>query len=404
MGATVTCSKRVGVFQNDDGQTMYVLFESTYEKNCYPHVPHESASTFGDIHAVMARIFAWASNCEGGMLQGKGGWIKPESYIDGWLNALADPVPLSPEQIVDIKIGGGLYSLPKDLEPQIIEAIKFDGEACSILSVGGTISRRIGSKTVCAIMALGIQAWRVDLKCRVDDSIDVRGLQYAPDERKFTGEVPVVASFAALDKSFLTKSGSQWIGIGQDWQAIAKYIEGLAETVIEYPGNARRLIKAYRESLKSAPALRDSAELVFHKSGEAEYDWDEKTLSSVASKLGRALPFAISVGEFMAAIDAAEDRQMLIYEVDRLLMQGLVHIVLPNGEADLSPAEMQAPAPALKAAKPKAGLKLVVGKQTFELVRPAGPRKGWVAKCIESGNLYRLMAKQVTEALHGLAA
>ncbi len=92
MGATVTVGKKVAAFKANNGKVGYVLFEETYEKNCYPHTPHWSCVGLGYLDDVMTRIFARASSCEGGSLQGRGGYITPEGYISGWLNELAEPL------------------------------------------------------------------------------------------------------------------------------------------------------------------------------------------------------------------------------------------------------------------------------------------------------------------------
>ena len=44
MGATVTCGVLAGAFAHSTGQTFYVLFENTYETNCYPHTHRGVAS------------------------------------------------------------------------------------------------------------------------------------------------------------------------------------------------------------------------------------------------------------------------------------------------------------------------------------------------------------------------
>jgi hypothetical protein len=94
MGATVTCKKLVAAFAGA-GRVFYVLFEQTYEKNCYPHTPGWSCTYCGGIDGALRRIFRYASSCEGGMLQNRSGWITPEGYIAGWMKEMASPVRMS---------------------------------------------------------------------------------------------------------------------------------------------------------------------------------------------------------------------------------------------------------------------------------------------------------------------
>ena len=39
MGSTVSTNKLAAAFKTNSGKTMYVLFEETYESNCYPRTP-----------------------------------------------------------------------------------------------------------------------------------------------------------------------------------------------------------------------------------------------------------------------------------------------------------------------------------------------------------------------------
>lgn len=89
MGATVTTGKASRAFQKD-GKTIYILSESTYEKNCYPHTPRWNVIAFGDYETVLTRVFSHAAACDGGMLQGKSGWITSAGYIKGWRDAIAN--------------------------------------------------------------------------------------------------------------------------------------------------------------------------------------------------------------------------------------------------------------------------------------------------------------------------
>ena len=56
MGATVTTRKKVFA-KEVGGQVFYWLVEWTYEKNCYPHVAHESCVAFGRAEKVFPRMF-----------------------------------------------------------------------------------------------------------------------------------------------------------------------------------------------------------------------------------------------------------------------------------------------------------------------------------------------------------
>ncbi len=120
MGATVTTGKRATAFRAPSGTIIYVLFEATYEKNCHPHTPHWGCCAIGDIAAVMERIFAYGSNSEGGMLQGRSGRITPEGYIRGWLQELSAPIEFS-DRTIQIQRGKG--SLYDPIPPEALAAV-----------------------------------------------------------------------------------------------------------------------------------------------------------------------------------------------------------------------------------------------------------------------------------------
>lgn len=112
MGATVTTRKKVFA-KEVGGQVFYWLVEWTYEKNCYPHVAHESCVAFGRAEKVFPRMFGMASNCEGGMLQSPSGRISPEGYIRDWLKKMSNPEVVVDKEVV-LSVGQGWSTPIKD--------------------------------------------------------------------------------------------------------------------------------------------------------------------------------------------------------------------------------------------------------------------------------------------------
>ncbi|MBU3625821.1 hypothetical protein ICN48_06190 [Polynucleobacter sp. JS-Safj-400b-B2] len=90
MGATVTVGKKAHAYLSNEGIPVFILEEQTYEKNCYPHTPKWSVVAFGTYQDVMRHVFRYASATDGGMLQGRSGWIGSEGYIKGWRDAIAN--------------------------------------------------------------------------------------------------------------------------------------------------------------------------------------------------------------------------------------------------------------------------------------------------------------------------
>ena len=104
MGATVTCQKAVAAFKSPGGIPIHVLFESTYEKNVTPHTPSWGCCWVGRIEGALKRIFGYAADCEGGMLQTRRGVTTPESYITDWMCSLGAPAAM-PDQSVRLLCG-----------------------------------------------------------------------------------------------------------------------------------------------------------------------------------------------------------------------------------------------------------------------------------------------------------
>jgi len=104
MGTTVTCQKAAAAFRSPAGTPMYVLFESTYSKNVRPHTPSWGCCYVGGIEGALKRIFSYAADCEGGLLQTPRGMTSPETYIRSWLRRLAAPAEM-PDLAVSLTSG-----------------------------------------------------------------------------------------------------------------------------------------------------------------------------------------------------------------------------------------------------------------------------------------------------------
>lgn len=120
MGATVTVDKRVYAFRSGE-KVIYVLFESTYEKNCWPHQAHWSCIAIGYLDQVLRRIYSAVHATIGGNLQGRNGWISPTNYLKGWMAALANPCVM-PDRAIALKYGTGFYdALQKEVDERLGE-------------------------------------------------------------------------------------------------------------------------------------------------------------------------------------------------------------------------------------------------------------------------------------------
>ena len=104
MGSTVTTGRTAAAFKAPGGAIIYCLYEQTYEKNCTPHTPHWSAIHIGGITGALAKIFNYASSCEGGMLQNRTGRMTPEGYLRRWMAELQSPIRMTRDHSISLYV------------------------------------------------------------------------------------------------------------------------------------------------------------------------------------------------------------------------------------------------------------------------------------------------------------
>lgn len=102
MSVTYTCKRMVNAFMGLDHEPVYLLSETTYESNVYPHTRHTSFCGIGKLPAIMERIFHDAACTEGGSLNSPDRKMTPERYIKSYLNALKKPFAYDGEAPLDL--------------------------------------------------------------------------------------------------------------------------------------------------------------------------------------------------------------------------------------------------------------------------------------------------------------
>jgi len=260
MGATVTTGKLAAAFRAPAGQIIYVLFEETYEKNCFPHTPHWGCICLGDLATVLGRIFSHAAACEGGSLQGRSGHLTPEGYIRGWLKALAAPVAF-PDRQIRLKGGSGYYDT---ISPEKVERVKG-----VLVEMGRTdlLEKIVDGETLTVnlyqeidvIAALcgkaRVSAWQIIDGCSVPSSETRSDLGYAPrPSRMFDVPVPNVLRVDGENRLLQRPDGS-WYCAGWAYSIVSSFVVSLSEAEITEPGSFAKRIKAYREAIETAPMV-----------------------------------------------------------------------------------------------------------------------------------------------------
>lgn len=273
MGATVTTGRRVGAFVSSAGNTVYSLFEETYEKNVFPHTPYWSCVGIGDIKDVIRRIFAYASSCEGGMLQNRSGHLTPEGYIRSWFKELEAPREMRDFQ-VDLKAGTGICAtVPSGEMGKVSEALTAIGRVDILTSLLAgdtfTLSFQKDAAVVLALYGLNggetslLSPWRIVQSHHMPHSEmnrDARLGYYrksaAPDTS--TSPDPVVYRVGNED-CFVLKPDGSLQPAGWAYSLVGEFVKNLWEEEMRVPRSFGRRIKAFRDKVKNAPRLSPDA-------------------------------------------------------------------------------------------------------------------------------------------------
>jgi hypothetical protein len=291
MGATVTCDKLAAAFTAPGGKTFYVLFEETFEKNVHPHRPHWSCIHLGTLESAMKRIFACAGVCEGGMLQGRGGWIRPEGYIEGWLRQLAEPVAMR-DQDIRLEVRDVFSAaVPKEHADKVV-AILHEArytDAADALADGraAILNLHRDAELLASIYGGEVLApWRVlGTYWAPTHAARVPSLGYAPKAARNVALDPVeVLKVADQDNRLLRRADGSWYCAGWAYSLVAKYVEDYWRTELVEPGGFRKRIRAYRSAVEDAPMVPPGTKVSVDPS-KAPDRWMQERIDGIRAKL-----------------------------------------------------------------------------------------------------------------------
>lgn len=291
MGSTVSTNKLAAAFKTTSGKTMYVLFEETYESNCYPRTPHWGCLMIGEIANTMRGIFRSASSCEGGMLQGSGGRrITPEGYLQGWLKELANPVMLR-DQTFELAVGDSLYStVPKSDFEKIKERMTangFETEAAQLENGEKlTVSLYEHGELLASIYDGNVGAWRI-IQGFHSPVYGLRNheLGYAPAKAK-TFELEThecMRLFKHREDVAVKDQNGDWRNRGWASSIIECFVSELWQTELSEPGSYRARIKNLRNAIETAPIMPTDAVAVIDTTVKLESSTQE-TLTRVVNE------------------------------------------------------------------------------------------------------------------------
>jgi hypothetical protein len=385
MGATITTGKQAGAFVAN-GKVLYVLFEESYEKNCYPHTPRWSAWVAGTPEQVMQRIFLAASDCEGGMLQSKAGYITPESWIRGWLKEMAAPREI-PESTVLRFNSFGLGDTAMDACRKV-----GDLEAVEAMQKNLTIRRQVGSDTSLAMMEAGVPTWKLGLDIHMLGEV-AEHLGYRPEKN---GPSPIAPpAFCLLADNYgdmvLERSESgYWRSLGESYRAVGGFVRSLWQNELKHPGTSPGLIKAWRDAMKDASYLASDALVRFNAIYTDIPDYYVDTYIDLRKKLGVDAGMKLPLSEVKARLNGDTYRLFSLCEIES--EQPLISF---EGEPGIA-------APKYQEIKAEPGMVVEIGGTSYRLIASLG-RKGWQVARISDEVVFRAPSKEVASALRALS-
>lgn len=290
MGATVTTGKCAAAFRSNEGELLYILFERSYEKNCYPHTDRWSAFAFGTREEVLRRAFVGASDCCGGMLQSRSGDIKPENYIESWKQELNRPVQMR-DVVVTLKFETGWRAaLPEDASERVLSVLQRAGLADRfdvIRNEGITATLYGDTGLLRAIYGVDgeLSPWRVFNHSDTGTvPIDV------PPVRNVSAreiDLPSPRCFAIdADVRLVAGDDGKWSDGVWAYSALAQYVTGPAlERELVQPGFAKATIPVVREALKNAAPLPEDTRITVRRTACKE-DHHRRAVDELARGLG----------------------------------------------------------------------------------------------------------------------
>ena len=318
MGSTVTTGRMAAAFRAKSGTVIYCLYEQTYEKNCYPHIPHWSAIYIGEARGALCKVFNYASACEGGMLQNRSGWMTPEGYLRSWMSELQSPIRMTRDQSVSLFAQSDSIYAPMSPEmlPPVAATLARAGQqeaadqlvagkkvTLSLFEHGEIIGRLVGEHHVSAWSLLPDYT-RPRAEAERFTSLGIT----AAKSKIQTPDHPPALIVSQHGDMILRNANGIWRCCGSRYEILSSYIQGLAATEQTHPGSYRHLIQSYREHLKAARKVNPSTVTVQTDKRLATVGWEIKKIEEAA-----ALPGAISDGDVIAIPFSAEHEYTLTH-------------------------------------------------------------------------------------------
>jgi hypothetical protein len=260
MGATVTVACDVQIVDTPSGPG-FLLFESTYEKNVYPHTARWSCIGVGRREDALKRIFSYAASCEGGMLKTPSGDITPEGYIARWKKATENAGiyrghPLG-EVVMNIQ-DHKPWHVDNAQIPDNLDCPLTDGQRCAWnggMNVAFSLVQEF-DKIAWLVNNGKVSAWKVfDFYGHSDEVVNAEiFLDRTRDEPRLV--LPkLVRLFDRDEHLFSVQEDGTLSAEGWAYSHVGAFISGYAAVEAKHPGWYAKQIKAYRHNAQQVPVI-----------------------------------------------------------------------------------------------------------------------------------------------------
>lgn len=299
MGATVTTGRRASAFRAQDGKIIYVAYEQHYEKNVHPHTPHWSVIALGEISGVLQRIFAYASSCEGGMLQNRSGWISPEGYLRSWMKELESPIEQR-DVTAKMEFSASLYAtLNVENKDKIATALADIGKAALFDSIVAgerpELSLHKDTNTVLALYGVNrvMPAWSFfGSQSNPSEYADRNAtLGYNPKAARISvfPADPVVLRLPNYGNGDFThliqNDDGTYTESGWAYSIVGDFVEGLWKDEMDFPGHFYSRIRGFRSRVKALSSVAlEQFRIVVDATEPVTDKWDEQTICEFREK------------------------------------------------------------------------------------------------------------------------
>lgn len=258
MGATIVIDQEAAAFKPEGAShTVWCLFEKLYDKNTYPHHPEWNCVAIGRLDTALARVFESASYCEGGMNQGRNGHIRPETYIERWLNAMKNPL-MMPDIEVPLALPAGKGESSGCANAEAVRVSLHRNTDLVVATHAWRPWRAIPSHVATGIVGMNPRSAELGYRPSHVSGGEVRRvLASAPRP-----EMRRVDAYTRIERV-----DGVWKEVGWPYSIVGSYVRGLWRQELETPGVYKRLIGEYRKAVEAAPAVPAGTSVVVPLTG-----------------------------------------------------------------------------------------------------------------------------------------